>query len=447
MFLLPNRLPLRKRRVALIIVSTLLVLIKEPQQIQASEQLTQPLPQIATNGALHYHKAILFLYAVDPVKRAVLQQPLWEIVTPESNNDDIHKLDRLLVESRHAIRSTLVGTHQVEADFGLDVRQYMVAALLPHTQPMVELAKLITLHGIEQESEGNWKEAAETYLSTLRMGRHMTRQTTLPEAIAGVEILETGYYALGHWAPHCPDKALVEQAFELLAAMSGTMVNPARTLQAEASIFQMRLNAMQDAFPDGPWAEMILESLGRDYPPGGPEELRKLAVDAATSRGVPHEAFQDNESFSAYMKELQSLFVQLARESAQCMCHRSPETIRESERVFAKYQAKLLKVGDTQAQNPAEVAALFAVHEAELAITRLVLAVSAARTAQGFPSNLEQVSERFGGKLPTSPYDDTALVYELLEDGKGFSIQVSGAQVGDVELPKIKFMHLPRKIQ
>lgn len=437
---------LLKPLATLLVVSTLFALLYDCQQLLASENLTHPLPPTATNGAIHYHKAILFLYAVDPVKRAALQRPIWELVTPESSDDDIRKMDMLLVESRHAIRAALVGAHQTEADFGLDIRQYMVAALLPHTLPMVDLAKLVTLHGIEQESRGNWKEAAEIYLSTIRMGRHMAQQTTLPEAIAGVEILETGYYALGHWAPHCPDKSLVEEAFELVAAMSGTMVDPARTLQAEASIFQMRLEAMQDAFPTGPWAEMILESLGGDFPSVGPEEMRKLAVEAATSRGVPAEAFQDEESFSAYMKELQSLFVQMANESAQCMCYRSPETIRESERVFVKYQAKLSKAGDVPTRNPAEVAALFTVHEAELAITRLVLAISVARTAQGFPAKVEEVAERFGGELPTSPYDDTAFVYELLEGGKGFSIQVNKTQVGSVELPEIKFIHLPRKI-
>jgi len=436
-----------KHRIAFFFLGMLLASFGNQQRLVAGEKLSQPLPRTATNGAIHYQRAILFLYAVDPAKRTVLQKPIWEIVTPDSDEDQIAKVDELLIESRHAIRSALVGANQTQADFGLDIRQYMVAALLPHTQPMVDLAKLLALHGMERESKGKWKEAADIYLATLRMGRHMTHQTTLAEALAGVEILETGYYAIGHWASHCPDASLVGEAFDLLAAMSGDMVDPARTLQSEASIFQMRLDAMQDAFPEGPWAEMVLESLGEEFPSAGPEGMRKAAIEAATTRGVPKEAFQDKESFSQYMKKLRSIFVQMAEESALCMCHRPSDSIRQGERVFAKYQSKLLKVGGTQTQNPAETAALFAVHQAELTLTRLILAISTARTAEGFPAKLEDIAKRFGGQLPRSPYDESALIYELLEDGKGFSLQVQEASVGDVALPGIKFKHLPVKVK
>ncbi len=436
-----------KRQIVFLLVLMLLMLFGDQQQSVAGEKLHRPMPRTATNGAIHYQRAILFLYAVDPAKRSLLQKPIWEIVTPDSTEDDVAKVDRLLIESRHAIRSALVGANQVEADFGLDIRQYMVTSLLPHTRPMVDLAKLLVLHGMERESKGKWKEAADIYLATLRMGRHMTHQTTLAEALAGVEILETGYYALGHWAPHCPDASLVGEAFDLLAAMSGNMVDPARTLQSEASIFQLRLDAMQGAFPEGPWAEMIIESLGEEFPSAGPEGMRKAAIEAATTRGVPKEAFEDKESFNRYMTELSSVFVQMAKESALCMCHRAPDSIRQGERVFTKYQPKLLKAGDTNTQNPAETAALFAVHEAELSLTRLILAISAARTAEGFPAKLEDVAERFGGQLPRSPYDETALDYELLEGGEGFSLQIQQANVGDVALPEIKFKHLPGKAE
>jgi len=436
-----------KRRIPFIFAMTFLGLFSGQLLLVAGERLEYPMPPTATNGAIHYQRAILFLYAVDPNKRTALLKPIWEIMTPDSNSDEIAKIDKLLIESRHAIRSALVGANQTEADFGLDLRQYMVAALLPHVQPMVDLAKLNTLHGMERESKGKWKEAADIYFATLRMGRHMTRQTTLAETVAGVEMLETGYYALGHWAPHCPDATLVGEAFDLLSAMSGSMVNPARTLRLEASIFQMRLDAMQDAFPEGPWAEMILESLGEEFFLADPEEMREAAIKAATTRGVPKEAFQEKESFSRYMTELRSIFVQMANESAQCMCHRSPESIQQGKRVFAKYQSKLLKAGDTHARNPAETAALFAVHEAELTLTRLILAISAARTAEGFPAELEDVADRFGGQLPRSPYDETSLVYELLEEGKGFSLRVKEAVVGDVKLPEIKFKHLPGKLE
>ncbi len=445
MYSTDNTFPVLKRQVVFLFVSSSLVLFSGSHPLMASEQLEQPMPRTSTNGAIHYQRAILFLYAVDPAKRESLLKPVWEIITPDSSDEAIAEIDKLLIESRHTIRSALVGADQTEADFGLDIRHYMVSSWLPYTEAMVDLGKLITLHGMERESKKNWKEAVEIYLATLRMGRHMTHQTTLAEALVGVEILETGYFALGHWAPHCPDTSLVDQALDQLNAMSRNMTDPGRTLLLEANILQMRLDAMQDAFPDGPWAEMMLESLGEAFPSDGPEGMRKAAIEAATKRGVPKEAFNDKESFDRYVKELNSSFVQMATESAQCMCHQSPNSIRQSERVFGEYQPKLLKLGDTHTQNPAKVAALFAVHEAELTVTRLILAISAARTPQGFPEQLEVVADRFGGQLPRSPYDGSDLIYELLENGKGFSVQVKEANVGDIILPAIKFKHLPDK--
>jgi hypothetical protein len=271
----------------------------------------------------------------------------------------------------------------------------------------------------------------------------MTHQTTLDEALAGVEILETAYYALGQWATQCPDPALIEQVLDLVAAFSGRLVDPARTLYFEASISQMRLDAMQDAFPDGPWAEMVIESLNEEFPNEGPEGMRAAAIAAAIKRGVPKEAFDSQESFSRYMKKIRSLYVSLARESAACLTQPPPGSIRQGEAVYQKYKPKLLNTERSSKLNPGRIAALFAVHEAELSLTHLILAVSAAKTSDGFPSSLSAVADKLGGELPTSPYDGSPFVYELLDSGKGFSIGVQAASVGEVELPEIKFEHLP----
>ena len=59
-----------------------LMLISGKQPALAQESLSQPVPRTAQNGAIHYQRAILFLTAVDPAKREVLQKPIWEIVTP-----------------------------------------------------------------------------------------------------------------------------------------------------------------------------------------------------------------------------------------------------------------------------------------------------------------------------------------------------------------------------
>ncbi|MGI9429392.1 MAG: hypothetical protein ACR2NM_12090, partial [Bythopirellula sp.] len=142
------------------------------QSAVAQASLSEPVPRTALNGAIHYQRAILFLTAVDPAKREVLQQPIWKIVTPTTSDAEIGKLNELLIESRHAIRAALVGADQSSADFGMDIRQYMVSSLIPHNRSMVHLARLVALVGIHRESQGKYREAAEVYFSALRMGRH-----------------------------------------------------------------------------------------------------------------------------------------------------------------------------------------------------------------------------------------------------------------------------------
>ena len=89
----------------------------------AEEHLSQPASRVAPNGAIHYQHTILYLTAVDPAKREVLQKPIWEIVTPTTSKTEISRLNDLFIESRHAIRAALVGAEQPTADFGLDLRQ------------------------------------------------------------------------------------------------------------------------------------------------------------------------------------------------------------------------------------------------------------------------------------------------------------------------------------
>jgi len=409
------------------------------QSVSAQERLSQPAPRTALNGAIHYQRAILFLTAVDPTKRKILQKPIWEIVTPATTEAEIAELNELLIESRHAIRAAVVGSNQSVADFGLDIRQYMVSALLPHTQSMIDLSRLIALVGVHRESEGRWKDAADVYFATLRMGRHMTHQATLAEAIAGVEILETAYFSLGRWAAHCPDVQLVEDAFDLLSASTFGMVQPARTMQSEASILRMRMEALSEAYPDGPWAEMVLETLGADFPAAGPEGLRKAAQAAAFECGVPHTAFDSKATFLGYLNKISTVYLNMANETAHCLSCSAPDAIRSGEKIAKKYQQRLVKTKNTSTWEPAKLASLFAVHEAELTVLRVSLAISAAKTTSGFPADLSVVADKFGGKLPTSPYDGSSLVYEVLDNGKGYSLSVSAAKVGEVELPAIQF--------
>ena len=406
------------------------------------ESLDVPPPRSATNAALHYQRAILFLTAIDPDKRDVLDRPIWEIITAETSDSDLAAIDDLLGESRHAIRSTLEGARQMEADFGLDVRQYMVASYLPHCHPMTLLGRLLALHGMQRQSTGDWDSAAKIYLAGFRVGRHMCRQVTLAEALAGVEVLETSYFALGHWAARCPDQALVSEALNIVNAMSTDMVNPARTLRFEATISRLRFNALQDAYPDGAWPEMVLEALGKPVPATDHEGMRQAAIDAAAERGVPREAFDSKESLDKYLTGLKTTYVQLAKEGANCMTFPPPESIERGETVFAKFEPKLPETERASTLNPAKIAAYFAVHQAELDVLRLVLAVCAERTSAGFPPNLDGVRNRLGRELPKSPYDGSQYEYEVLEDGKGFSIKLAAAKIGGIDLPEIRFQHV-----
>ncbi len=68
------------------------------------------------------------------------------------------------------------------------------------------------------------------------------------------------------------------------------------------------------------------------------------------------------------------------------------------------------------------------------------MAISSARSANGYPAELADVDDKFGGQLPTNPYDGSPLVYKVLKEGKGFSLTVSEAKVGNVELPAIEFI-------
>ncbi len=429
---------IRWHAITAVVLMVPLAMQSATQTAYAQARLRQPAPRTALNGAIHYQRAILFLNAVDPVKRQILQKPVWEIITPETTDAEIAEINELLIESRHAIRSALVGSNQPSADFGLDIRQYMVSALLPHPRSMVDIARLIGLVGIHRESEQRWEESVDLYISAVRMGRHMTHQTTLAEAYAGVEILETAYFSLARWATKCPDKALVEEAFDALNVFAFDMVQPARTMQSEADILQMRMDTLRSSYPDGPWAEIVLETLGADFPLAGPEEMRKAAKAAAIEFGVPEAAFASKEALLGHLDEVSSVHIGMARDTVHCLTQPAADAIRCGEKVASKYR-DMKKTQNTVNWDAAKIASLFAVHEAELTALRVTMAVAAKKTTSGYPSDLRTVISEFGGNLPTSPYDGSALSYEVTSGGQEFSVSVNAATIGSIKLPAIKF--------
>jgi hypothetical protein len=107
--------------------------------------------------------------------------------------------------------------------------------------------------------------------------------------------------------------------------------------------------------------------------------------------------------------------------------------------IYAEYSEKLRRLGDEGMLDPSEIGTFFAIHDAELAMTRVVVALAASRTEAGFPESLESLSAKFGGSVPVSPYDNTPLVYTVSEDGQGFTLVVPEVTVGETKLREIKF--------
>jgi len=323
--------------------------------------LDATLPSSSSNAALHYQRALLSLSIVDRERQKLLDKPIWEIVNAETTKEEIEAINRLLIESRHAIRSALVGASQLQADFGADPRQYAATTRLPHVVPMLRLAKLVALHGMQRQAAGNWREAAQIYLDVIRMGRHMSQQLTLAESIEAVRILETGYHVLADWAVRCPDAGLIVQSQSLLTAISPNSLSPATAISHEANILQLGLSNLQRAYPDGNWAEMILVAM--DAPTSGlsPAEMKTTARSIVIERGVPESVFDSKESFDAHIDKLRAVNRHYYQEMLRCCCLPPSQAIRDGERIHETYAAQLKRLGDPNTLSACQLTAFFAV--------------------------------------------------------------------------------------
>ena len=223
-----------------------------------AQDIRQPLPNGSSNAALHYQRAILLLANVDDQQRKLLQEPIWKIVTPQMTAAEQDAITQLLFAGRHAIRAGMIGSQQNAADFGADLTAYGSALYLPHAEPLQSVANLVALYGMHQQGDEHWADAAETFLSVIRMGRHLTEQLTLGESTKGIRILETGYYCLATWAARCPDRELIAAARQSLLAAGTDAVSPLPALSTEAAIVDLRLTQLQEAYPAGNWPEILL---------------------------------------------------------------------------------------------------------------------------------------------------------------------------------------------
>ena len=406
-----------------------------------SQEIRQPLPNGSSNAALHYQRAILFLADVDIKSRKLLEDPIWKIVTPQMTDEQENAITQLLYGGRHAIRAGMIGSQQNVADFGVDLRAYGAALLLPHVGPLQDLAKLVALYGMQQQGQENWTDAAETFLSVIRMGRHLTEQLTLGESVKGIRILETGYYCLVTWAAHCPDRDLIAATRQSLLAASADSVLPLAAISNEAAIVDLRLTQLQAAYPDGNWPEILLAATNAPLPTEGVTDWREFAKSEVIKRGVPASVFESNEEFDKYIEKMRDINRKFYARTLAALSLPPEQAIAEGQKVYAEFSDQLLRLGDPDTLSPAQIATFYATHEATSRLLDVALAVCAQREGDLYPQDLSGLAATFSGQLPVSPIGQKPVEYKVADDRKGFRILFAAAKVGDVEIPEVAFAY------
>ena len=409
-----------------------------------AQLLSTHYPEPSTNGALHYNRALLAMSIVPVEEREVLARPVWEAFGESSRSEIEQEVSKLTHAGRHALRAALKGTSCDHAHFGLDYSDYGHGATLPHVQPMLELGRLLTLAGIYAQIQQDWDRAGSLFFEGLWMGRHMTGQPSLAETIVGVQILENNYFALAYWATRCPETKLVRRAFLRFEAASEGMVRPAFTLAKEASIVQRQHDRVRKSYPDGAWAEMLLESLGELTIGADKQALQQKAKQICVERGVPQQAFASKANFSAFVSRLSNLRTTYFRSLAASMTLPTTQRALAAKRIHQRAQAELDKLSKSKLPAAEDMVVIFASHEAERAMTRVALAAAAGRTDGKFPEDVSEVASRFSGVVPKSPYNGAPIAYKALNGGKDMSVTIPGATAGETSFPQIEFSsHLP----
>ena len=398
-----------------------------------------PYPEPSTNAALHYHRALLAMGTMPAEQRNILAQPIWKSFENRTKEQLKTAIAKVVYEGRHALRAAKKATSCNRADFGLDYSDYGHGNDLPHCQPMVELGRLLTLAGIYAQMEQQWEKSATLLFDGLRMGRQMAHQPTLSELVVGVQILESNYFALAFWGSKCPESRLVKQAFLRLEAATESMMQPAFTFASEASIIERQMERVRVSFPDGPWAEMLLDSLGASTVADDADGLKAKAMKLATERGVPESVFASKENFDAHVRQLSSLRANYFRSLAACMTLPPERRHGVAKGYYEKFKTELAKFSKSELINPADLVGVFATHAAERTMARVSLAAAASRTDGQFPESAAALASRFSGQVPTSPYDGSPIVYEQLNGGADFSVTIRGAKSEDVELSPVQF--------
>lgn len=403
-----------------------LLILVVPISVQAQTgTLAEPFPAPAPNAALHYQRGLLQLAALDESQKRILEVPIWEAL-PDAGGKSVPKdVGSLVYRARYATASATAGSRLTFCDFGTDFRQAGAATQLPHLEGIVQLGRLLTLRGAHAESQGDWETAAIIYFDGLRMGRHLNNQQTLLESLAGIEILRNNYFALARWAVRCPPRPLVARAFGLLEAMQGDLVSPAQIVARESSILALEFRQIEEAFPDGDWAEIILLSVG-EGPSGDKKKDETRAIALSMERGVPRSVFDNAKQFREYVNQLSATMHRFTEALSVCMTLPVPARLERAQSLRKKYGSLIRLLTADALLDPVEVGKLFAEHEAELTVARLALAVSANKQNGKFPNELSLIKNRFGGAVPKDPYSGQAVNYTVSDNGQAFSLVIPG---------------------
>ncbi len=404
-----------------------------------AQELRQPLPNGSSNAALHYQRAILLLADVDLESRKLLDEPIWNIVTPQMTDEQQNAITHLLYGGRHAIRSGMLGSQQNVADFGVDLRAYGAALLLPHVELLQDVAHLIALYGLHQQGEENWEDAAETFLSVIRMGRHLTEQLTLGESVKGVRILETGNYCLITWAAHCPDRELIAAARQSLLALNANPISPLAAMSNEAAIVDLRLTQLQESYPDGNWPEILLAATNTPLQRGSVPDWREFAKSEVVKRGVPESVFESQKQFDEYIAKMRDINRKFYARTLAALSLPAEQAILEGQKVYAEFSEQLVRLGDHEKLSPAQIATFYSTHQSASRLLNVALAVCAEREGDLFPQDLSGLAATFGGQLPVSPINQKPVEYDVSDDRKGFRISFPGTKVGEIEIPEVAF--------
>ena len=335
--------------------------------------------------------------------------------------------------------SALHGVREKDCDFGVDYTRNSQNSSVPHATMMLHLSRLVTMAGIDAKIEGDNRKAVELFFDCYQMGRHLDSATTLVETHIGMEIMENASFALAFWAARCDDPALISSAFKRFEQMALPKLKMAATLEAESRVFDAKLEQVKAAYPDGNWAEMILEAWGELAEGDDRAGLQARLLELAGERGYTPETFKDKDAFLAAASKVEQLHADYFAACAGCVKLEEPARAKKAAELYRQFQPKFEAAGDAEFLDIRHIVRHQAANEAESELIRGVLGICASRKGGKYPSAINAVAAQFGGRLPKSPYNGAPLEYQVLNDGQDFLIAVPELTIMGVVYPRVEF--------